>query len=252
MPVRFGLPVRAHGGLHQIHDDPQAMRDVRGQGARRAHPGGVLVGALVVALAEVGQHQRVAGEDLRRAGTARPGPADDLAGQRPAGVEPAFHGRQQRLVVAEVPAEEPAAALLADPQPFGREFRRFAPLAAVEIIDAQVHQRDQVPPPRTALASPQDEPPQRLAHLSEAVRIHRGAAMLSITFGSTSWCTVRSAASSRGSAATPVRAGSANMSTVSASIGGGSGESRATAAWNVSHSSRRPPMKQTRARPTAR
>ena len=73
-----------------------------------------------VTLAEVGQDQRVVGEDLRRAHPSRPGPADDLAGQRPARLEPALDGGQQRLVVAEVPAEEPAAALLADPQSLGR------------------------------------------------------------------------------------------------------------------------------------
>ena len=55
------------------------------------------------------------------------------------GVEPALDRGQQRLMVAEVPAEEPAGAFFAYLQPFGREFCRFPPFTTVEIIDAQVH-----------------------------------------------------------------------------------------------------------------
>ena len=51
------------------------MQDIRDQGARRAHSGGMAISALEVARAEIGKPQRLIGADLRAADPPRPGPA---------------------------------------------------------------------------------------------------------------------------------------------------------------------------------
>jgi hypothetical protein len=114
MAFGFGLAVRSDGRFHQVHDGPQAVRGVGCQGARRAHRRGVAVSALEVARAEIGQFQRIVRPDLRQADPARAGPADDLVGERPARIEPALDGGQQRLYVTEIPAEEPSGAVFGD------------------------------------------------------------------------------------------------------------------------------------------
>ncbi len=115
--------------------------------------------------------ERVIGVDPGSADPAWPGPTDDLVGQRATSFKPALDGRQERLVVAEVPAEKPTTVFFADPQAFGCELTRFSPLASMKIVDAEFHQRHHVPSCRPALASAEDRPPKGLAHLSQAVCI---------------------------------------------------------------------------------
>ena len=106
------------------------------------------VSAFVVARAETCQLQRIVCPDLRHADPARPGPAYDLIGERPARVEPALDRGQQRLYVTEVPAEEPSGAFFGNLEPFCREFLGFSPVAPHEVVEAQVRQGRQLLPRR--------------------------------------------------------------------------------------------------------
>src|ERR1700687_607691 len=100
-------------------------------------------------------------------------PPGDLIRELPAGAVIAADGGQNCLVVQEIPAVKPVSVGLANCQALVRQLLALLPLPGDEVVQAQKHQRAQVPTCRAPRSSLYNLSPGELAGFRQAIDVNR-------------------------------------------------------------------------------